>query len=180
MEHFETATRDPAFFRLHKYMDFLFKEHKDYLVPYTREEIDFPGVRVDRFEVKTIIDKADRNNLVTYFDTDHIDLANAMDTSETAKDVEIKAQVSRLTHIPFNYEIEVSANSAATAVARVFLMVKNNWYGEEMKIEEAGWGAMELDKFSVKLFSGLVIIIEYLTLYLEQGCADTLLNRRTP
>ncbi|WP_410317874.1 hypothetical protein [Klebsiella pneumoniae] len=26
MEHFETATRDPTFFRLHKYMDNIFKE----------------------------------------------------------------------------------------------------------------------------------------------------------
>lgn len=39
MEHFETATRDPAFFRLHKYIDNLFKLHKDLLPPYTREEV---------------------------------------------------------------------------------------------------------------------------------------------
>jgi hypothetical protein len=39
MEHFETATRDPAFFRLHKYIDNLFKMHKDLLPPYTRDEV---------------------------------------------------------------------------------------------------------------------------------------------
>jgi hypothetical protein len=39
MEHFETATRDPAFFRLHKYIDNLFKLHKDLLPPYTSEEV---------------------------------------------------------------------------------------------------------------------------------------------
>nr|CAD7427690.1 unnamed protein product [Timema monikensis] len=33
MEHFETATRDPAFFRLHKHIDNLFKLHKDLLPP---------------------------------------------------------------------------------------------------------------------------------------------------
>ena len=36
MEHFETATRDPSFFRLHKYMNNIFKDHKDTLPPYTR------------------------------------------------------------------------------------------------------------------------------------------------
>jgi hypothetical protein len=39
MEHFETATRDPAFFRLHKHIDSLFKLHKDLLPPYTRDEV---------------------------------------------------------------------------------------------------------------------------------------------
>nr|CAD7568052.1 unnamed protein product [Timema californicum] len=39
MEHFETATRDPAFFRLHKHIDNLFKLHKDLLPPYSRDEV---------------------------------------------------------------------------------------------------------------------------------------------
>lgn len=42
MEHFETATRDPAFFRLHKYMDNLVKEHKDLLPPYNRVSYEIP------------------------------------------------------------------------------------------------------------------------------------------
>merc|ERR1712228_1169852 len=47
MEHFETATRDPAFFRLHKYMNNIFKEHKDSLTPYTHEDLDFPGINIE-------------------------------------------------------------------------------------------------------------------------------------
>lgn len=39
MEHFETATRDPAFFRLHKHVDNLFKLHKDLLPPYGASEV---------------------------------------------------------------------------------------------------------------------------------------------
>ena len=42
MEHFETATRDPAFFRLHKYIDNLFKLHKDLLPSYSKEEVRIP------------------------------------------------------------------------------------------------------------------------------------------
>merc|ERR1712212_531426 len=47
MEHFETATRDPSFFRLHRYMDNIFKEHKDTLPPYTQEQLTFQGVAID-------------------------------------------------------------------------------------------------------------------------------------
>jgi hypothetical protein len=44
MEHFETATRDPAFFRLHKHIDNLFKMHKDLLPPYDISEVtELPG-----------------------------------------------------------------------------------------------------------------------------------------
>ena len=39
MEHFETATRDPTFFRLHKYLDDIFKTYKDNLGPYPRDEV---------------------------------------------------------------------------------------------------------------------------------------------
>jgi hypothetical protein len=44
MEHFETATRDPAFFRLHKHIDNLFRMHKDLLTPYDVSEVtELPG-----------------------------------------------------------------------------------------------------------------------------------------
>jgi hypothetical protein len=42
MEHFETATRDPAFFRLHKHVDNLLKLHKDLLPPYDISEVTEP------------------------------------------------------------------------------------------------------------------------------------------
>ncbi|ROT63387.1 hemocyanin subunit L3 [Penaeus vannamei] len=51
LEHFETATRDPSFFRLHKYMDNIFKEHKDSLPPYTKEQLTFNGVSIENLSV---------------------------------------------------------------------------------------------------------------------------------
>ncbi|KAG7154510.1 Hemocyanin C chain-like 5 [Homarus americanus] len=42
MEHFETATQDPSSSRLHKYIDNIFKEHKDYL-SHTKSDIGHCG-----------------------------------------------------------------------------------------------------------------------------------------
>merc|ERR1712002_497297 len=66
MEHFETATRDPAFFRLHKYMDGIFKQHKDSLTPYTKEELAFPGVSITEVTVE--------GDLQTFFEDFEFDL----------------------------------------------------------------------------------------------------------
>ncbi|MBD5001415.1 hypothetical protein GUF49_07645, partial [Xanthomonas citri pv. citri] len=74
MEHFETATRDPAFFRLHKYMDNIFKEHKDSLPPYTAEEIGFPGIHVTGVSIE--------GELETFFEDFEFDLKMAVDSSE--------------------------------------------------------------------------------------------------
>lgn len=39
LEHYETATRDPAFFSLHKNLNKLFLKYKEHLTPYKREEV---------------------------------------------------------------------------------------------------------------------------------------------
>merc|ERR1711872_470319 len=85
MEHFETATRDPAFFRLHKYMDGIFKQHKDSLPPYPEEELAFPGVSLTAVTVN--------GRLETFFDDFTFDLRTAVDSSETAADVHAVVRV---------------------------------------------------------------------------------------
>ncbi|WP_348243238.1 tyrosinase family protein, partial [Salmonella enterica] len=85
MEHFETATRDPTFFRLHKYMDNIFKEHKDSLPPYTHEDLDFPGVDIESVGVE--------GELKTYFEHYEFDLRNAVDSAQGIEDVDLKAHV---------------------------------------------------------------------------------------
>nr|P83180.1 RecName: Full=Hemocyanin B chain [Astacus leptodactylus] len=92
MEHFETATRDPSFFRLHKYMDNIFKEHKDSLPPYTKNDIAVPGVVIDSVA-----------QLKTFFDTFEVNLGNAK-----VADVAISADVHRINHEEFSYNIDIS------------------------------------------------------------------------
>merc|ERR1712002_279991 len=83
MEHFETATRDPAFFRLHKYMDNIFREFKDRLPPYTFDELNFEGVDVVSFSVE--------GSLETYFEDFEFSLLNAVD--DTVEDPEASVRI---------------------------------------------------------------------------------------
>nr|CAD7194814.1 unnamed protein product [Timema douglasi] len=153
MEHFETATRDPAFFRLHKHIDNLFKLHKDLLPPYSKDELDFPGVKIEAVKVVGMSKASTPNTLVTYFDESHIDLGNCVEGTDKV-DVDIKAVVSRLNHEPFKYVITVHSNKKVTGVVRMFLAPKYDWFGQEIPFRDARWSVIELDRFPVKLNAG--------------------------
>nr|CAR94712.1 hemocyanin subunit 2 precursor [Xibalbanus tulumensis] len=158
MEHFETATRDPSFFRLHKYIDNIFKSHKDHLTPYTHKELEFPGVTVTAAKVVGLSHASTPNMLITHFNNFYIDLHNALDTTTTLGDVDIKARIGRMAHEPFKYTINVNSERPVTATVRIFLAPAYNWYGEEIHLDEGRWLAVELDKFAVKLHEGENVI----------------------
>lgn len=141
MEHFETSTRDPSFFRLHKYMDNIFKEHKDRLSPYTKEDIEYDNVEIT--DLKIIGD------LVTYFEDFEIDLLNAVDSNVNVPDVPISALVTRLNHKPFSFNIEVNAKKYDKATIRVYMCPKFDANGIEYTLDQARWGCIEMDKFWV-------------------------------
>ncbi|XP_063615300.1 hemocyanin subunit-like [Penaeus indicus] len=111
LEHFETATRDPSFFRLHKYMDNIFKEHKDSLPPYTTEELTFTGINVDNVAIE--------GELETYFEDFEYNLINAVDDTEQIEDVEISTYVPRLNHKDFDFKIDVSNDKGEEVLATV-------------------------------------------------------------
>ncbi|XP_015605378.1 hemocyanin B chain [Cephus cinctus] len=154
MEHFETATRDPAFFRLHKHIDNLFKEHKDLLPPYTYDEISFPGVKIEAFKVIGESKASEPNTLITYFDESHINLGNAVN----GKPVDIRAVVSRLNHEPFKMVSTIVSDKDTAAFVRVFLAPRYDWYGQEIPLNEARWSMIEIDRFTAKLNAGMNII----------------------
>ena len=144
MEHFETATRDPAFFRLHKYMDGLFKDHKDSLPPYTAEEIGFEGIHLTGVSID--------GELETYFENFEFDLAMAVDSSESVEQVDVKADVSRLNHKEFayNFDIKNDKDAEAHAVVRVYLCPRRDNNGVIYTFEQGRWNCIEMDKFWTK------------------------------
>ncbi|KAK7028969.1 hypothetical protein SK128_013875 [Halocaridina rubra] len=148
MEHFETATRDPSFFRLHKYMDNIFKEHKDSLPPYTKEELQFQGISVENINIQ--------GDLKTYFEGYEFDLRNAVDSTEGIEDVELKAHVHRLNHDEFSYIADVNNNNGNTVLAtfRIFLCPRKDNNGVIYTFEEGHWHCIEMDKFWKKLTPG--------------------------
>nr|XP_045583384.1 hemocyanin B chain-like [Procambarus clarkii] len=148
MEHFETATRDPSFFRLHKYMDNIFKEHKDSLPPYTKEDIAFPGVVLDSVAID--------GELKTYFDTFEFSLINAVDQSENVADVDISADVNRLNHQEFSYNIDITNNNGRKVLGtiRIFLCPLKDSNGVTFTWQEGHWFCIEMDKFYKSLAPG--------------------------
>ena len=139
MEHFETATRDPAFFRLHKYMNNIFKEHKDSLPPYTHKELTYENVKINKLYVE--------GKLETYFEDFEFDLSNGLDGNENTPEVEVHAKVQRLNHLPFSYHIEADANAEELAVIHIFLCPLYDSNHIKMNLDEQRWGCIEMDKF---------------------------------
>ncbi|XP_068212029.1 hemocyanin B chain-like [Palaemon carinicauda] len=148
MEHFETATRDPSFFRLHKYMDNIFKEHKDLLPPYTKEDLDFAGVSVENIGIE--------GELKTYFEDYEFDLRNAVDSANGIEDVELKANVHRLNHKKFSFVADVNNNNGAEVLAtfRIFLCPQYDNNLQEYTLNNGHWQCIEMDKFWKKLSPG--------------------------
>merc|ERR1712212_505386 len=148
MEHFETATRDPSFFRLHKYMDNIFKEHKDTLPPYTKEQLAFQGVAIDNIVVD--------GRLETFFEDFEFDLSNAVDHPEDIEEVPIKAYVDRLNHREFSYNIDVLNNNDHDVLTsfRVYLCPRHDNHMQSLTYEGGRWHCIEMDKFWKTLTAG--------------------------
>merc|ERR1719495_2795398 len=153
MEHFETATRDPAFFRLHKYMNNIFKEFKDRLSPYTKEDFLWEGVDLQSIEVE--------GSLETYFEDFEFSLANAVDDTEEVEDVPLSASVKRLNHKPFSWKMQVenSKGAATVASARIFMCPRRDANGVAYHPNSGRWGCIEMDKFYVELAPGANTIV---------------------
>ncbi|CAG0888345.1 unnamed protein product [Cyprideis torosa] len=184
MEHFETSTRDPTFFRLHKFLDEIFREYKNNLGPYPRNEarnygylilgrggakgkgkeqriliflnkqVNFQGVEVQALKVTSSGKSQTPNTLITFFDDFEFDLNNALDHIQGKEDVEIKTVIKRLNNEPFMYNIEVRSDANRMATVRIFLAPKYEQYGAEISLDEKRWEMIELDKFTAKLAAG--------------------------
>ncbi|ROT63381.1 hemocyanin subunit [Penaeus vannamei] len=153
LEHFETATRDPSFFRLHKYMDNIFKEHKDSLPSYTKEDLEFSGIVIDNL--------CTEGELATYFEDFEYDLINAVDDTEKIKDVAISTYVPRLNHKDFAFKIDIENQNHEDklAVIRIFAWPHADANGIEFTFDEGRWNAIELDRFWTVLKEGMNHIV---------------------
>merc|ERR1712126_661443 len=148
MEHFETATRDPAFFRLHKYMDNIFREFKDRLPAYTYDELNFEGVDLVDFSVD--------GSLETFFEDFEFSLLNAVDDTVEVADVPISAVVRRINHKPFAFNLNVKNNKGedTEASVRIYMCPRYDNNHVAFSLNEGRYHCFELDKFWTKLTPG--------------------------
>ena len=154
MEHFETATRDPAFFRLHKYMDNIFTEFKERLPAYTYDELNFEGVDVESFSID--------GSLETFFEDFEFSLLNAVDDTVEVADVPLSAVVKRINHKPFAFNLKINNNNGADAEAsvRIYMCPRYDNNGVAFGTNEGRHHCFELDKFWTKC----KLIIDIITL----------------
>lgn len=150
LDQYQTALRDPVFYQLQKRLcDFvlLFKRR---LPSYTKEDLLFPGVKIDNI----VVDK-----LVTYFDDYLMDMTNAVimtdvEVKKTTADMKFLVRKRRLNHVPFKVTLDIMSDKAADCVVRIFLGPKQDHLGRLIDLNRNRMNFVELDTFLYKLVTG--------------------------
>ncbi|CAH0683394.1 unnamed protein product [Spodoptera exigua] len=155
LDMYTTCLRDPVFWRLMKRVTDVFVLFKKMLPKYTREDFDFPGVKIDRFTT---------DKLVTFMDEYDLDITNALylDDTEMKKkrpDMLMVARMRRLNHHPFKVTVDVTSDKTVDAVVRIFIGPKYDCLGRLMSVNDKRLDMVEIDTFKYKLETGKNTIV---------------------
>ncbi|CAL7941866.1 unnamed protein product [Xylocopa violacea] len=147
LEIYCTSMRDPMFFSLYKNILSYYHSYKENLPKYTREELNFPGVKIESVKV---------TNLSTYFDDFDSLLSNGVSirNQEEANKMLIIARQKRLNHEAFSYHITVNSDTKTKATVHVFLGPKYDEFGYEVDLQRHYMNFVLLDKWHVDLQAG--------------------------
>lgn len=147
LDFYQTSLRDPAFYQLYnKIFDYM-AQYKEYLAPYTQEDLHFVGVKIN--DVK--LDK-----LVTYFDLYDFDALNMViknNDKEFTQDFKIRQP--RLNHKAFTVTIDVKSDVPTDAAFKIWIGPKYDSNGYPITIEKNWQNFFELDWFTHKLIPGM-------------------------
>jgi len=155
LDTYQTALRDPVFYQLQKRLITLVHLFKLRLPSYTKEELYFPGVKIDN----VMVDK-----LVTYFDDYLMDMTNAVTLTEdeikkTTSDMKFMVRKRRLNHQPFKVTLDIVSDKTVDCVVRIFLGPKEDHLGRLIDINKNRLNFVELDSFLYKLNTGKNTIV---------------------
>ncbi|XP_042870166.1 phenoloxidase 1-like [Penaeus japonicus] len=144
-----TAMRDPVFYRWHKFVDDTFQEYKVMQRPYTEEELNFSGVKIEKVGV---VRNDEADILHTGWNKRGFEASRGLDFNGRPVLVELK----HLDHEPFNYHLQLNnrGRTAKEVTVRVFLAPKFNARGQKMNFMEQRILWAEMDKFTVSLKPG--------------------------
>ncbi|XP_075980760.1 larval serum protein 1 gamma [Anticarsia gemmatalis] len=148
LDFYQTSLRDPAFYQLYqRIVDYLI-HFKEYLHPYTHDDLHFVGVKINDVKV---------DKLVTYFDYYDVNITNSflLTKQEFAQFSEsFLIRQPRLNHEPFSLNINVKSDVACDAVFRVFIGPKYDSNGYPINLEKDWMKFYKLDWFVQKLNAG--------------------------
>lgn len=170
LETIETSMRDPMFYQMHKRVFKMYWHFKNAQPAYTRSEIDFAGVHIEKVDV---------DKLETFFDKHDADITAAVNVEQfdfkahkaatpmqkygrishyNGEELLIKARQTRLNHMPFGYRLTVQSEHAVPSVVRVFMAPKFDEFGHRLHLSENRENFFQLDAFAVELTAGENVI----------------------
>ena len=123
---------------------------------YQYNDILLPGVTIQNVQISP---------LVTLFNDYYVDLEGTaqpqVDQQQQIQQQHIKAQVKRLDHKPYEYQITVqSEQNVPSVVVRVYLGPKYDHYGKPISISQHRHQFVELDQFTTdRMYSRLLFRI---------------------
>lgn len=155
LDMYTTCLRDPVFWQLMKRVTNTVQTFKNMLPKYTRDELDFPGVKIDKIST---------DKLVTFMDEYDMDITNAVYLDETEikkkrSDLTFVARTRRLNHHPFKVAIDVTSDKSVDAVVRIFIGPKYDCMGRLVSVNDKRLDMVEIDSFSYKLETGKNTIV---------------------
>ncbi|KAG5309971.1 CRPI protein, partial [Pseudoatta argentina] len=151
----QIAVRDPVFYQFNKHIIQLFTQYQNSLPAYQYNDILLPGVTIQNVHISP---------LVTLFNDYYVDLEGAaqqqVDQQQQVQQQHIKAQVKRLDHKPYEYQITVqSEQNVPNVVVRFYLGPKYDYYGKPISISQHRHQFVELDQFTTDLHQGQNTIV---------------------
>ncbi|XP_022907906.2 phenoloxidase 2-like [Onthophagus taurus] len=156
MGDFNTAMRDPIFYRWHAFVDDVFQRFKGTIPRYTREQLDFPNVSVTDMNVKT--PSGSTNQLNTFWQQSDVDFSNGVDFIGSGS---VFVRFTHLQHEPFTYNITVNNTTGSNRMGtcRIFLGPKTDERGNPLLLNNQRLMFMEMDRFTVNLKQGQSTIV---------------------
>ncbi|KAF7267905.1 hypothetical protein GWI33_018903 [Rhynchophorus ferrugineus] len=152
LDHPETCLRDPAVYSIYKKFLSYYHKFQRRLKPYTKDDLVFPGVTVDKVEI---------DRLITFFEDFYNDGCNAVwkNPVELKTDaVKVLIVQQRLNHKPFTYKIHVNSVHDTQAVVRIFLGPKYDEFGNHINITFNRVNFVPIDSFKWHLHVGANVI----------------------
>lgn len=142
LDSYETSVRDPAFYQLYKRVINIFLRYQDSLPAYQYNDIILPGVKIEKIMFP---------ELLTYWEPYMVDIDNSIVQPVNKieqENLKIKAQIPRLNHKPYEYQIVVNSDkSIHNAVVRVYLGPKVDYDGKLVHMNTHRHYFVELDQF---------------------------------
>lgn len=155
IDEVQTCLRDPLYWKFLRRLTENTLLFKKLLPKYTREQLEFKGVNVEKITV---------DKLETFIDEHDVDITNLvyLNQDEYKKESVEKlfiARQRRLNQHPFKLTIDVLSDKATDAVVRVFLGPKYDCMGALLELEDKRHNMVEIDTFLYKLKNGKNTIV---------------------